>query len=89
MRNILIGAALALSACASTTPALPLGGGEYTVTAQTDWMSGGAAAAQTRVTDRANEHCGAQGKQVVPGPLARSVDQYRGLYDFTLRFRCA
>lgn len=88
MKAMLILAAGALAACASTTPVLPLGGGEYTVTAQTDWMSGGAASAQTNVVDRAAAHCAAQGQEVAPGDIARSVDQYRGLYDFTLRFRC-
>lgn len=81
-------AALAVSACASTTPVLPLGGGEFTVTAQTDWMSGGAAAAQTRVTEQATAFCAGQGKQVQPGDLTRNINQYHGLYDFSLRFRC-
>ena len=81
-------AALAVVGCASTTPVLPLGGGEFSVTAQTDWMSGGAAAAQTRVANQATEYCAAQGKQVQPGDLSRNIDQYRGLYDFSLRFRC-
>lgn len=88
MKPALALVALALAGCASTTPALPLGGGEFSVTAQTDWMSGGAASAQTRVVERATEHCAGQGKQVQPGELLRNINQYHGLYDFSLRFRC-
>lgn len=80
--------AFIVAGCAATTPVLPLGGDEFTVTAQTDWMSGGAASAQSRVVERATEHCAARGKQVQPGDLTRNIDQYRGLYDFSLRFRC-
>jgi hypothetical protein len=79
---------ISLAGCASTTPVMPLGSGEATVTAQTDWMSGGAAGAQARVTESAQAHCAAQGKAVQPGELLRNIDQYRGLYDFSLRFRC-
>ncbi len=80
--------ALALAGCAATTPVLPLGGDEFTVTAQTDWMSGAATTAQTRVVDSATAFCASRGQQVQPGELSRNVDQYRGLYDFSLRFRC-
>lgn len=89
MRKIILAAGLVLAGCASTTPVLPLGSGEYSVTAQTDWMSGGAASAQTRVVDQATAYCAGQGKSVHPGELRRGIDQYRGLYDFSFRFRCA
>jgi hypothetical protein len=79
---------IALAGCASTTPVMLLGGGEATVTAQTHWMSGGAAGAQARVTESAHAYCAAQGKTVQPGDLTRSINQYHGLYDFSLRFRC-
>ena len=88
MKLILAGALLALAGCAATTPVLPLGGGDFTVTAQTDWMSGAATSAQTRVVDSATAFCASRGQQVQPGELTRSIDQYRGLYDFSLRFRC-
>ena len=88
MKKIVLTAGLVLAGCASTTPVLPLGSGEFAVTAQTDWMSGGAASAQSRVVDQATAYCSQQGKAVQPGELTRSIDQYRGLYDFSLRFRC-
>lgn len=88
MKHIAFALALGLGACASTTPVLPLGGGEYTVTAQTDYMSGGAAGAQRRVVNRAESYCVGQGKTVQAGDVQRNINQARGYYDFSLRFRC-
>jgi hypothetical protein len=87
MRPVILCAALAVVACASNSGALPLGNGEYVVTVENDYLTGGVAGGHRRAIRTAEAQCGA-GK-VEPGVVQVKPQQMYTYGEFTMRFRCA
>jgi hypothetical protein len=87
MRTIAIAALAALAGCGGSSGVTPLGGGQFLVTVETNYLTGGMAAAQAQAAQEAAAACGA--RQVVPSAAIPTLDQRNGYYAFSLRFSCA
>jgi len=88
MRRIVLAATAALLAgCGGSSGVSPLGNGEFIVTVESDYLSGGMAAAQRQAIQEATAACGS--RRLIPGQAHPVLDQRAGYYAFTLRFSCA
>lgn len=83
----LAGLSLMAAACGGSSGVTPLGNGEFIVTVESDYLSGGIAAAQRQAVQEATASCGA--RRLIPGEARPLLDQRAGYYAFTLRFSCA
>jgi hypothetical protein len=89
VKRLMAVAMLSLAGCTQTTGVLPLGNGEFTITVENDWSTGGLAGAQRMGVEAAEKHCAAQGLRQVPGDVNMSPQVYGGYATFNMRFRCA
>lgn len=82
MRYLMVCGALAVAACSSGSGPTPLGGGEYMITRDNEYL---ASTAQNKVVAEANAHCASLGQVVEPGAATPIFGYYSG---FSLRYRC-
>jgi hypothetical protein len=82
----ILGAAVLMSACASSSGVLPMGPDTYRVSASRHNMAGGEPAAQATALRSAEAHCTRNGRELLVTHTASSFE--RPLYTFTATFQC-
>jgi hypothetical protein len=85
MRQLIV-CGLLLAGCVSNTGAVPLGNGEYMITVENDFMTGGVGGAQRRGVEAAQVQCGS--RPMKPGDVSIKPQVPYQASAFTMRFSC-
>jgi hypothetical protein len=87
---VIVGAALALTSCASSTGILPAGPDTYTISEKFAPVRGGGDEAQRSALVQADQFCAQQGRKFVPNNMGQSgnLNNPYGPTGYSVTFRC-